>query len=115
MSDITAFQAAELRGEIEELRGRLKELDDRLTARLRSVEDKHQNDIAGLQGQITRMSTAIETMYRRIGNIDSLARANHMATIHLWGVTASYMKVPDAEIAAAQRKAEEALNVVPRE
>lgn len=117
--NLSDLQLAELRGELAELRAdfgrRLDEVDQRLSARMRMVEAKHASDIEALQSQITSIASLLAALARRIGTVESLTRANHMSQIHLWGVTARYLKVPEDEIASAQRKAESELNAVPRE
>jgi len=112
LGDITT---AELRGELDELRHeferRFKELDERLSTRLDAAEQKHALDNDILQEQLTRIAADLSAMPARIGDLESLQRANHMAQVHLWGVTARYMKLPEAKVQAAERKAEKALRV----
>lgn len=114
MADLTPAQAAEIRGELADLRDecnrRLKELEERLETRIAAAERKHLTDLEHVNEQIGALVKHQTDTRRDVGNVDSLVRANHLAEIHLWGVTARLLKLPEPEIRDAQQHARKLLD-----
>jgi hypothetical protein len=103
-------QAAELRGEIDELKLKVAALETRIAA----AELKHKDDLGTVHGQISAMGKELASLRGDLGNVESLLRANHLAEIHLWGVTARLLKLPDPEIREAQQHARRLLEEAPK-
>lgn len=114
MTDLTAAQAAELRGELAELRTRVDELEERLNTRIAAAELKQKNDADVVREQLALQRRDIAALRGDLGNVESLLRANHLAEIHLWGVTARLLKLPEAEVKEAQQHARKLLDDAPR-
>jgi len=91
----------ELRGELEELKLRVNGLESRIAA----AELKQRNDLDQVNQQMTALGRELAALRGKVGDLESLLRANHYAQIHLWGVTARLLKLPDAEIDSAQQHA----------
>lgn len=75
-----------------------------------AIELKAASDLEYVMSEIRSFIKEVAGVKSGVGNLESMQRANHMAQIHLWGVTARYMKIPEADIKQTQRQAEEALH-----
>lgn len=123
MTGATAIQQVELQGRefevrrhveklelrVAELKRRIDVLEHHIDARIIAVEQRHDRETADLRQEMRQVHLKLGALEATCGNLESLQRANHHAQIHLWGVLARQLEMPEARVVAAQRKAEKML------
>ncbi len=113
MSDVGPATVAELRGELEDLRRkqaetdrRIDELESRLEARLAAAESKQAGDHTQTLELLGGLNRGLAELRREVASQKSGQRADTMAMMHLLGVTARKVLVPEEEIQRAYTLAE---------